>query len=46
MVELPESIGNLKNLETFYCYENKLTGEYFEPSLPNLPDRNPRYFKN
>ena len=35
MAELPESIGNLKNLEDFRCYKNKLTGEYFIPSSPN-----------
>ena len=35
MAELPESIGNLKNLKEFHCYKNKLTGEYFIPSSPN-----------
>ena len=35
MAELPESIGNLKNLEDFRCHKNKLTGEYFIPSSPN-----------
>ena len=35
MTELPESIVNLKNLKKLYCYANKLTGEYFEPSSPH-----------
>ena len=25
--EVPASIGKLKNLKEFYCYNNKLTGE-------------------
>ena len=35
MAELPDSIGNVKNLEKFWCNKNQLTGEYFEPSSPD-----------
>ena len=34
MTELPDSIGNLKNLVHFQCNRNQLTSEYFVPSLP------------